>query len=55
LTNELSYDPGDIAVIHPEACPADVESLLTTMGWSNAADEPIRIERVFEGLFSTHR
>jgi sulfite reductase alpha subunit-like flavoprotein len=48
-----SYDPGDVAVIHPEASPIDVETFLTTLGWSNAADDPIRIQRVFEGSFTS--
>ena len=48
--NWCSYDPGDIAVVHPNASPMDVDSFLTTMNWTNVADEPIRIQHVFEGL-----
>jgi hypothetical protein len=38
------YDPGDVAVIHPVTSPLIVESLLTTLGWANYADEPITIQ-----------
>ena len=51
--NQYSYDPGDVAVVHPEASPIDVETFLTTLGWSNAADDPIRIQHVFEGSFTS--
>jgi sulfite reductase alpha subunit-like flavoprotein len=50
--NWCSYDPGDVAVVHPKASPVDVDSFLTTMNWSNVADEPIRLQHVFEGLFT---
>jgi len=46
--NVIAYDPGDVAVIHPEAAPIDVEFFLTGMGWSNSADDPIRIQHNFE-------
>ncbi|KAF8487214.1 hypothetical protein DFH94DRAFT_841580 [Russula ochroleuca] len=44
----ISYDPGDVAVIHPEAYPIDVDAFLTTLGWSNSADEPIRMQHFYE-------
>ncbi|KAH8996771.1 riboflavin synthase domain-like protein [Lactarius akahatsu] len=44
----LAYDPGDVAVVHPKASLADVDSFLVTMGWSNVADDPIRMQHVFE-------
>lgn len=46
------YDPGDIAVIHPEAAPADVETFLASIGYSNIADEPITIRHSLSGLHS---
>ncbi|KAF8479036.1 riboflavin synthase domain-like protein [Russula ochroleuca] len=46
--DDIAYDPGDIAVIHPGAPPIDVDTFLTTLGWSNAADDPIRIQHIFE-------
>ena len=52
LTTIFSYEPGDVAVIHPEASPVDVYGFLTTMGWSNVADDPIWIQHIFEGLFT---
>ncbi|KAH9999199.1 riboflavin synthase domain-like protein [Russula compacta] len=48
--DDIAYDPGDVAVIHPEASPRDVDFFLTIMGWANAADDPIRIQHIFEGL-----
>ena len=36
--NPTSYDPGDVAVIHPEIPSQDVNSFLSTMGWSDIAD-----------------
>ena len=51
----FSYEPGDVAVVHPEASPVDVDSFLTTMGWSNVADDPIRIQLIFGGLFASTR
>ncbi len=48
--NWCSFDPGDIAVIHPKASPVDVDSFLATMGWSDVAEDPILIQHVFEGL-----
>lgn len=43
------YEPGDVAVIHPEAMPADVESFLACIGFVNTADDPIEIEHILEG------
>ncbi len=48
--NWCSYDPGGVAVAHPKASVI-VDSFLTTMGWSNVADDPIRMQHVFEGSF----
>ena len=33
----ISYNPGDVAVIHPEILSKDVDSFLSTMGWSDIA------------------
>ncbi|KAL1759766.1 hypothetical protein FB107DRAFT_204590 [Schizophyllum commune] len=35
----FDYLPGDAAVVHPEAAPADVEVFLSLMGWADQADE----------------
>ena len=43
------YEPGDVAVIHPEALPADVEALLSCIGYANTADEPIEIRHTLAG------
>jgi sulfite reductase alpha subunit-like flavoprotein len=45
----LSYEPGDVAVIHPETPEADVESFLSSMGWENVADDSLAIESQFPG------
>ncbi|KAI0709189.1 riboflavin synthase domain-like protein [Earliella scabrosa] len=43
LDDNVQYEPGDVAVIHPEALPGDVEALLSCIGYANTADEPIEI------------
>ncbi|KAF8721658.1 Anamorsin-like protein 2, partial [Rhizoctonia solani] len=40
---DIQYQPGDIAILHPENSPEDVETLLKRLGWEDDADEPIRI------------
>ncbi|KAI9509000.1 riboflavin synthase domain-like protein [Russula earlei] len=52
--DDIAYDPGDVAVIHPEASPIDVDSFLTRLGWSNSADDPFRIQHNFEGPLPGH-
>ncbi|KAH9177529.1 riboflavin synthase domain-like protein [Lactarius sanguifluus] len=47
-TFEITTNERDVAVVHPKASPVDVDSFLTTMGWSNVADDPIRMQHVFE-------
>lgn len=49
---EYRYEPGDVAVIHPEALPGDVESLLTCIGYANTADDPIQIHHTLEGTYT---
>ncbi|KZT55371.1 riboflavin synthase domain-like protein [Calocera cornea HHB12733] len=39
----VSYSPGDIAVLHPENDPEEVQRFLQRMGWSETADKPFRI------------
>lgn len=41
----LVYNPGDVAIIHPISSTLEVESFLTMMGWGNIADQGITIER----------
>ena len=50
--NWCSYDPGGVAVVHLKASVI-VDSFLTTMGWSNVADDPIRMQHAFEGSFTS--
>ena len=47
---ETRYEPGDVAVIHPEAVQADVESFLSCVGFANAADDLISIKHTLEGI-----
>ncbi|KAI0363943.1 riboflavin synthase domain-like protein [Pilatotrama ljubarskyi] len=46
--DDIQYSPGDVAVIHPEAISADVESLLSSIGFANTADDPIEIKHTLE-------
>ncbi|KAI0632697.1 riboflavin synthase domain-like protein [Trametes polyzona] len=46
--DDIRYSPGDVAVIHPEAIPADVESFLSTIGYANIADDPINVTHTLE-------
>ncbi|KAI0319420.1 riboflavin synthase domain-like protein [Amylostereum chailletii] len=39
----IQYVPGDVAVVHPEADPSDVEGFLKIAGWTDVADDPLRI------------
>ncbi|KAI0052732.1 riboflavin synthase domain-like protein [Auriscalpium vulgare] len=45
--DDIIYDPGDIAVIRPEASELDVEAFLMLMGWANTMDDPFNITHVF--------
>ncbi len=43
------YNPGDVAVIHPETIAEDVESFLSCISYANSADDPINIRHTLEG------
>ncbi|KAF8529095.1 riboflavin synthase domain-like protein [Hysterangium stoloniferum] len=43
LDSEVEYQPGDIAVIYPEAPAEDVDEILIRMGWANEGDESLHI------------
>jgi sulfite reductase alpha subunit-like flavoprotein len=45
------YNPGDVAVIHPEASSIEVESFLVSMGWVNSADVKYSVEHTMLGGF----
>jgi len=49
FSNPVSYDPGDVAVIHPEIPSQDVDAFLSTMGWSNIADSLYTIDISLRG------
>ena len=49
-TSVFRYEPGDVAVIHPQAASVDVESFLSSIGWGNIADDPLTIEPRFSGI-----
>jgi sulfite reductase alpha subunit-like flavoprotein len=53
-TNTTSYDPGDVAVIHPEIPSQDVNSFLSSMGWSEIADSVYTISISLRGKFLAH-
>ena len=46
------YKPGDVAVIHAEALPSDVEAFLSCIGYANVADDPVTIHRVLDGRYA---
>ncbi|OCH90075.1 riboflavin synthase domain-like protein [Obba rivulosa] len=50
LVEDVHYNPGDIAIIHPEAAAADVEAFLVSIGYANVADEPIAIRHSLSDL-----
>ncbi|KAG8848424.1 NAPDH-dependent diflavin reductase [Serendipita sp. 411] len=41
----VTWNPGDIAVLHPHTHPDDVQALLERFGWIGRADVPIRLSR----------
>ncbi|KAF8958554.1 hypothetical protein BDZ97DRAFT_1668283 [Flammula alnicola] len=43
--DNIQYEPGDVAIIHPSASTAETNSFLLTMSWEDQADEPFEIER----------
>ncbi|KAK0196899.1 riboflavin synthase domain-like protein [Armillaria mellea] len=43
---DIQYNPGDVAVIHPLQPYDDVEEFLSSMGWGNIADEVYTLEHV---------
>ncbi|KAJ2934640.1 hypothetical protein H1R20_g2466, partial [Candolleomyces eurysporus] len=47
--DDVKYDPGDVAVIHPIAEAEDVQSFLDLMKWSDRADTPLTIRRNVTG------
>ncbi|KAG2130147.1 uncharacterized protein EDB93DRAFT_87346 [Suillus bovinus] len=42
--DDIQYNPGDVAVIHPSAAASEVDSFLVTMGWANDADDFFTVE-----------
>jgi Sulfite reductase, alpha subunit (flavoprotein) len=45
------FEPGDVAVIHPEASSEDIETFLSSMGWGNVADSPFTIKHTMQGAY----
>jgi sulfite reductase alpha subunit-like flavoprotein len=50
LINFYSYDPGDVAVIHPFASADEVDSFLKLQDWDDIADDSFNIEKNMTGL-----
>lgn len=46
------YEPGDVAVIHPEASSSDVDAFLACMGWEDEADRPFWVVHEMKGASS---
>ncbi|CAA7262674.1 unnamed protein product [Cyclocybe aegerita] len=52
---DISYSPGDVAVIHPSMSTKDIDGFLATMEWDEEADEPFEIEQImFDQTLSDH-
>ena len=47
--DDIQYDPGDVAIIHPVATNDDVDSFLEIVHWLDRADVPYVIRRHVEG------
>ncbi|KAG8833491.1 NAPDH-dependent diflavin reductase [Serendipita sp. 399] len=45
FTDPVTWNPGDIAVLHPHTHPDDVQALLERFGWTDRADIPLRVSR----------
>jgi len=45
---DIRYEPGDIAVVHPEAQPADVDAFLVSTGFNSTADDPITVTHILQ-------
>ncbi|KAI8071469.1 hypothetical protein BC940DRAFT_294536 [Gongronella butleri] len=43
-SDEFSYCPGDIAVIHPQNLPVDVDQFLQQMEWTHLSDKYVHIK-----------
>ncbi|KAF5375384.1 hypothetical protein D9615_007966 [Tricholomella constricta] len=46
--DDIRYDPGDVALIHPIAPPAEIQDFLELMYWDDIADTPITITRAMK-------
>ncbi|KAF9463400.1 hypothetical protein BDZ94DRAFT_1164084 [Collybia nuda] len=46
--DDILFNPGDVAVIHPVASSDAVESFMSTMNWGNIADQPFVIRRTMD-------
>ena len=44
-----SYEPGDVAVIHPIAASTEVDKFLETLGWKERANQTFEIEHRADG------
>ncbi|KAF8917415.1 riboflavin synthase domain-like protein [Mucidula mucida] len=43
---DVQYNPGDVAVIHPRQSEENVEAFLTSMGWGNISDAVYTISHI---------
>ncbi|RUS21655.1 NADPH-dependent diflavin oxidoreductase 1-like protein [Endogone sp. FLAS-F59071] len=51
VEGEVSYNPGDVAILQPHNLPSDVSDFLQTIGWSDLADDPFVIDPNQQGDF----
>ncbi|KAG6850389.1 hypothetical protein H0H93_013944 [Arthromyces matolae] len=47
-SDEIRYNPGDVALIHPVAPPSEVQDILEILNWEEFADEAITITQTME-------
>ncbi|KAG6878057.1 hypothetical protein C0993_000380 [Termitomyces sp. T159_Od127] len=48
VEDNIKYNPGDVALIHPVAPPSEVQDFLELLHWDDVADKPITITRTME-------
>ncbi|KAJ8591222.1 riboflavin synthase domain-like protein, partial [Rhizopogon salebrosus TDB-379] len=52
---DIKYNPGDVAVVHPFAAVSEVDLFLVTMGWENLADDMFTVEHtMLDQTFPDH-
>ncbi|KAI8393659.1 uncharacterized protein BYT42DRAFT_551807 [Radiomyces spectabilis] len=53
-SEQLAYEPGDVAVITPRNIPQDVDAFLELMGWTEYADRHLQLHPAQDHQIPTH-